>query len=329
MSHKFLLLIPVFAILSIKGFGQCCSAGNPLGSNGINDGLPVKEWQFMTSYRHSLSKQYYHKDHKVDVPLVDKSYYDYQSLSVGYGILKWMNINAEIGYFYNKTQILEPGQVTDEIRAKGIGDLAVNLRFLPVKSLRKYSQLIVSGGVRIPVGAFDEQIDGVTVPVSLQPSSGALKINTSLYYSTPVISPDFSINSFAIYEYSNTIEEGYFIYQYGDFFQISSGMQYNVKKLLSFSLNLKYEFRGKDQRENELVVESSGSHLVLINPQITYNFKRGWSVMLLSDLPVYKYVNGEQLTNSYALQCSLFKRITFAGAKDKKKAESGFGSAFH
>jgi hypothetical protein len=74
---------------------------------------------------------------------------------------------------------------------------------------------------------------------------------------------------------------------------------------------MKYEFRGKDQRENEEVVESSGSHLVLINPQITYNFKRGWSVMVLADLPVYKYVNGEQLTNSYAIQCSLYKRIHF------------------
>lgn len=311
MEFRVLYIILALFLLTKNGYGQCCSAGNPLGSNGINDGLPVNEWQFMTSYKHSLSKQYYHKDHKVDVPLVDRSFFDYQSLSVGYGILKWMNINAEIGYFYNKTQALEPGQATDEIRAHGLGDLAFSLRFLPVKSMRKYSQLIVSGGVRIPVGAFDEQIDGVTVPVSLQPSSGALKINTSLYYSMPVISPDFSINTFAIYEYSNTIEEGYFIYQYGDFFQFSGGMQYRVKKLLSFSLNLKYEFRGKDKRENEIVVESSGSQLILINPQITYNFKRGWSIMLLSDLPLYKYVNGEQLTNSYAVQLSLYKRINF------------------
>jgi hypothetical protein len=311
MDYRVLFTILALFFLSENGYSQCCSAGNPLGSNGINDGLPVKEWQFLTSYKHSLSKEYYHKDHEVDVPVVEKSYYDYQSLSVAYGLFKWMNVGAEIGYFYNKTQILEPGQATDEIRAHGLGDLAVNLRFLPVKSLRKYSQLIISGGVKIPVGAFDEQIEGVTVPVSLQPSSGALKINTSLYYSTHVINPDFSINSFVIYEYSNTIEEGYFIYQYGDFFQFSGGMQYSVKKLLSLSLNLKYEFRGKDQRENELVVASSGSHLIMLNPQITYNFKRGWSIMLLSDLPVYKYVNGEQLTNSYAVQCSLYKRIHF------------------
>jgi len=311
MGYKFLIIVSAFFLFVVDSYGQCCSAGNPLGSNGINDGLPVKEWQFLTSYKHSLSKDYFHKDHKVEVPLVEKSYYDYQSLSVSYGILKWMNVSAEIGYFYNKTQILEPGQATDEIRAQGIGDLAVNLRFLPVKSMRRISQFIVSGGIRIPVGAFDEQIDGVTVPVSLQPSSGALKINTSLYYSTPIISPDFSINTFALYEYSNTIEEGYFIYKYGDFLQMSAGMQYIYKKRLGFSLNLKYEFRGHDHRENQETVESSGSHLILVNPQITYNFKRGWSIMLLSDLPVYKYVNGEQLTNSYAVQVSLYKRIHF------------------
>ena len=171
MGYKFLVLIPVFVLFSMIGYGQCCSAGNPMGSNGVNDGLPVKELQFLTSYKHSLSKEYYHKDHQVTVPVVEKSYYDYQSFSVAYGILNWLNIYAEIGYFYNKTQILEPGQSTDEIRAHGLGDLAVNLRVLPVKSLRKTSQLILSGGVRIPVGAFNEQIDGVTVPVSLQPSS--------------------------------------------------------------------------------------------------------------------------------------------------------------
>jgi len=311
MGFKIFLIIPAFILFWGNSYGQCCSAGNPLGSNGINDGLPVKEWQFLTSFKHSLSKEYFHNDHQIEVPLVEKSYYDYQSLSVAYGILKWMNVSAEIGYFYNKTQILEPGQTTDEIRAHGLGDLAVNLRFLPVKSLRKTSQFILSGGVRIPVGAFDEQIDGVTVPVSLQPSSGALKINTSLYYSILTSNRKFLVNSFALYEYSNTIEEGYFIYQYGDFLQLSSGLQYNLNKHFTFLLNLKYEWRGQDQRENDEIVESSGSHLILVNPQITYNFKHGWSIMLLSDLPVYKYVYGEQLTNSYAIQCSLYKRIHF------------------
>lgn len=311
MAHKFLLLILVIAIFSINGYGQCCSAGNPLGSNGINDGLPVKEWQFLTSYKHSLSKDYYHKDHQVEVPVVEKSYYDYQSLSIAYGILKWMNVSAEIGYFYNKTQILEPGQSTGEIRAHGIGDLAVNFRFLPVKSLRKTTQFILSSGVRIPVGAFDEQIDGVTVPVSLQPSSGALKINTSVYYSANTAHRKIFVNSFALFEYSNTIEEGYFIYKYGDFLQLSTGLQYNSNKHFTFLLNMKYECRGQDHREHEKVVESSGSHLILINPQIIYNFKRGWSMMMLSDLPVYKYVNGEQLTNSYSIQFSLYKRIHF------------------
>jgi hypothetical protein len=311
MDSKVFLTLLAFFLIAETSFSQCCSAGNPLGSNGINDALPEKEWQFLTSYKHSLSKEYFHKDHRIEVPLVEKSYYDYQSLSVAYGILKWMNLSAEIGYFYNKTQELEPGQGTDEIRAHGLGDLGVNLRFLPIKTLRKASQFIVSGGIRIPVGDFDEQTDGVTVPVSLQPSSGALKINSSLYYAFPNNNRKLLMNFFVLYEYSNTIEKGYFIYQYGDFIQVSSGLLYNPDKHFAFLLNFKYEWRGQDQRENDETVESSGSHLILINPQITYNYKRGWSIMLLSDLPVYKYVYGEQLTNSYAIQLSVYKRFSF------------------
>ena len=315
MDFKVLFTILAFFFVAENGFSQCCSAGNPLGSNGINDGLPEREWQFLASYKHSLSKEYFHKDHQIEVPLVENSYYDYQSLSVAYGILKWMNVSAEIGYFYNKTQILKSGQGNDEIRAHGLGDLGINIRFLPFKTLRTTSQLIVSGGIRIPVGEFNEQIDGVTVPVSLQPSPGALKINASLYYSILTTNWKFLVNSFALYEYSNTIEKGYFIYKYGDFLQLSSGLQYNLNRQLTFLLNFKYEWRGQDQRENDEIVESSGSHLILINPQITYNFKRGWSIMLLSDLPVYKYVYGEQLTNSYAVQLSLYKRINIIKSK--------------
>ncbi|MCU0370987.1 MAG: hypothetical protein MUC31_06200 [Bacteroidales bacterium] len=311
MVYKSLILFSAFFLFIVDSSGQCCSAGNPLGSNGINDGLPVREWQFLTSYKHSLSKKYFHKDHQIEVPLIEKSYYDYQSLSVSYGVLKWMNVGAEIGYFYNKTQVLEPVQGDDEIRAHGLGDMGITIRFLPFKTLRKTDQFIVSGGVRIPLGEFNEQIDGVIVPVSLQPSSGALKLNSSMYYSKVTAGRKLLLNSFALFEYSNTIEEGYFIYKYGNFLQLSTGLQYNLNRHFTLLLNLKYEFRGQDQRENEETVESSGSHLVLINPQITCNVKHGWSIMLLSDLPVYKYVNGEQLTNSYAVQVSLYKRIYF------------------
>jgi hypothetical protein len=302
------VIIALF-LFAQNSYGQCCSAGNPVGGNGINDALQQRELMFLTTYKHSLSKDYFHKDHKTEVPLIDRSYYDYQNISVSYGVLKWLNIGSEIGYFYNKTQILKSGQMSDEIRAHGLGDLGINFRFLPFQSLRPASQFSISGGLRIPVGAFDEQIDGVTVPVSLQPSSGALKVNASLYYSVSSANRKFSVNSFALYEYSNTIEKGYFIYKYGDFLQLSSGLQYFLNNHFTFLLNLKYEWRGKDQRENNEVVASSGSHLILINPQVTCNINHGWSVMMLSDVPLYKYVYGEQLSSSYAIQIALFKII--------------------
>ena len=311
MGFRVLFSILAIFLVAENSYSQCCSAGNPVGGNGINDALPLKEWMILTTYKHSLSKEYFHEDHKTDVPMIDRSYYDYQSLSVSYGIFNWMNVNSEIGYFYNKTQILKSGQENEEIRAHGLGDLGVNVRFMPFRKLRTASQLIVSGGLRIPVGAFDQQIDGVTVPVSLQPSSGALKINASLYYLILSANRKFSVNTFAFYEYSNTIEKGYFVYQYGDFIQISSGIQYNLNQHLHLLLNVKYEWRGQDERENDAVVESSGSHLVLVTPQATYDFKAGWSIVLLSDLPVYKYVHGDQLTNSYSIQFSFYKRLFF------------------
>jgi hypothetical protein len=309
MDFRPFLFIPAFFLLLENIQGQCCSAGNPAGGNSINDALPARELMILTTYKHSLSDTYFHKDHETEVPLIDKSYYDYQSLSFYYGIFQWMNVSAEIGYFYNKTQLLKTGQPTDEIRAHGLGDLGINLRFIPFKAPENGSMFIVSGGLRLPVGDFNKQTDGVTVPVSLQPSSGALKINANLYYSQFSKNRKFSVNSFAMYEYSNAIEKGYYIYKYGDFLQLSSGAQYTIIKQMAVIMNVKYEWRGQDHREDNIIVQSSGSHIILVSPQLTFYFKPGWSLLVLSDIPVYKYVYGDQLTNSFAIQATLSKKF--------------------
>jgi hypothetical protein len=299
-----------------NAIGQCCSAGSPVGGDGSADGLNKKELRIFASYKYSLSKVYFHNDYEADVQSVDKSYFDYNMLSATYGLLPQISLHTEFGYFIDKAQLLTIQNKHEEIRSHGLGDWAFNVRYTAIKTVKPLSQLVLSGGVKVPVGVFNEDINGVTIPVSLQPSSGAFKFNASAFYFRKRPDRKLSWNSLILFETSNTINKGYLIYKYGNFFLFSVAGTYNVFKNLDLSTNLKIEWRARDKRESDIKIESSGSKVVYFNPQLFYTFKNKWSVLFFADFPVYKFMNGYQLTNKFSFQVGVRKSFLFC-----KKAE--------
>ena len=314
---KKLLLIGIVVLAGIKVNAQCCSAGNPAGGDGTNDGLNKNELRIATSFKHSLSKDYYNLDKKTVLPYIAKSYYDFTALSISYGILPRLTINTEIGYFIDKTQIENVSSQNDVIKAHGLGDLAFSLRYKLIKTVKPITQMVISAGMKLPIGAFNEEIDGVTIPISLQPSSGALIYNASLFYSRKHANHKYGWKTFAMVELSNFIEKGYLIYKYGNYYQFSLAATYTLHKKMLFIGNAKLEFRGHDTRESNIKIESSGSRIVYFNPQFQYTFKKNWSLICMTDIPVYKYVNGSQLTNKYSFSIAVFKTLNL-----KKKPAS-------
>lgn len=306
----------IFSLLSSSAIGQCCTAGSPVGGDGSNDGLGKKDLRIYAAYRHSMSKDYFHNDSKIDLPYFDKSYFDYSNLSLTYGLFKNISIHSELGYFIDKTQLVNINNVKDTIQSSGLGDLAFNVRWIAKNTVKPASQLVLSLGTKIPVGSFNEDINGVTIPVSLQPSSGALKYNAAAYYFRLRPDKKFGWQSFLFAEVSQFIRKGYLVYKYGNYYQFLLAANYAVIPELKLVAGAKYELRGKDTRENSLLVESSGGSVLYFSPQLLYDFKNKWSVMLMSDIPVYKYVNGYQLTNKFSIQLGLRKSFSFC-----KKAE--------
>jgi hypothetical protein len=311
MTKASVFIIFLLLVSSTVSMGQCCSAGNPAGGDGSNDGLNKKELRIFTSYKHSLSEQYFYHDSKTDLHYIERSYYDYQNLSITYGILPRLSVHTELGFFYNKTQDVNINGDKDQISSHGLGDLTLNVRYIPVRTVKPLSQLVLAAGVKFPVGAFNEEINGITIPVSLQPSSGALKYNASAFYFRKRGNLKFGWNSFAFFEISQTINKGFLVYRYGNYFQFALAGTYAITKDFNFIANAKFEWRGKDKRESGIKIESTGSYVIFFNPQLIYNFKYRWGVVLMADVPVYKYVNGYQLTNRFSIQVGLRKSFLF------------------
>ncbi|MCX6256383.1 MAG: hypothetical protein NTW49_00540 [Bacteroidia bacterium] len=311
---KHVLIFVLLLLLTKLAAGQCCSAGNPVGGDGSNEGAAKNELIIFTSYKHSLSEDYFHNGTKTEVPYIQKSYYDYNNISLTYGLFPMFSLHTELGYFIDKTQELNIDNENELIRSHGLGDLSFNIRYSAVKTVKPISQVVFSAGVRLPVGVFDEEKNGITIPMSLQPSSGALKYNASAFYFRKQPGHLFGFTGFAFFEMSKTIRKGYLIYRYGNYFQFSVAGTYALAKNVSFIANAKLELRGKDRRESEIVVESSGSRVVIFNPQLIIDLKRMWGLVLMGDIPVYKFVNGYQLTNKISFQFGIRKNISFCNS---------------
>ena len=116
-----------------------------------------------------------------------------------------------------------------------------------------------------------------------------------------------------IYEMSQWIRQGYLIYKsYAD---VSYGGRAfrQLNEQLSFSLLIVTDYHNKDIRENDQLVEASGSFSVHMKPFLQYSFKNGPFLFVNSELPIYRYFFGEQLGNTYAFQVGL--RYRFGGCQ--------------
>lgn len=287
---------------------QCCAAGNPVGGDGSQEGLRKHEMRVFAAYRLSYSRDYYHHSKKEDIQHIDKSYYNYSSLSVTYGLNWRFTMHAEMGYFFDKVQVINLSSGQETIESHGLGDLSLTGRYslLPQKLINE-DQFILSLGGRFPVGAFNQEMEGVVIPVSLQPSSGALKINSGLYYSHKKKDALFGWSAFTLFEWSKEIDKDFLIYKYGNFFMLEATAFYSETPKFTAFLSAKAEYRQRDSRENDLEIESTGGLTLYLRPQLQFAIGKSWSLVSFADVPVYKYVNGYQLTNLFAMQVGLRK----------------------
>jgi hypothetical protein len=308
---QLLLVAITIALFHQTASAQCCAAGNPVGGDGSQDALKKHQLSAFAAYRHSYSRDFFHLNDKQDIQNIEKSYYNYSSLSLSYGINWRFTIHTEMGYYLNKVQVVNLTDGRETIKAHGIGDLSLSLRYslLPQKIINE-NRLIFSLGGRLPVGQFNEEQNGVKIPVSLQPSSGALKINSALFFSHKKTDASIGWGAFALYEWSNQIDKGLLVYKYGNLFLMEATAFYSQNPSLVLSLSAKAEFRGKDKKANDFVIESTGSRVVYIKPQLQLKVVSDLYLVTFAEMPVYKYVNGYQLTNLFAFQMGIRKTFT-------------------
>ncbi len=309
MVQKILFPLLLGLLFSGSSYAQCCSAGNPF-FYGEQANVGHKQLQIIAGYKYSLSDQYYHKDSKEDIDFIDKAYFNYLNLQLIYGLTRKLSIQTDLGYFVNRT---EQYKIEDweTINGYGIGDAGVTIKYLVYKSFSRKLSIIPSVGVKFPIGVFDQEVDHVKLPITVQPSSGSFKYLVNLYVSKSFKGSKFNLGLFSSAEFPQLIDSENFYYQYGNMFLFSVVGSYYLTDKLTLGLELRNENRSKASRENDQVVESSGYNIVYAVPHLSYAFVKKWFIAINADIPVYKYYNGIQLANKFAISTRISWRINF------------------
>lgn len=309
MSGKIIAVLMVLSFFYQDIHAQCCSAGNPF-FYGVQANMGHKELQVLAGYKYSLSDTYYHESDPVSIDFIDKAYFNYLNLQLIYGISSRFSIQTDLGYFMNKTELYSK-EGWDESKGYGLGDVTLLLRYLAYKNFARKFSIIPSMGVKFPIGVFDQEVDHVKLPITVQPSSGSYKYLLNVYINKSFKNPKWNVGFFGSYEYAQLINSANFYYKYGNLFLFSLLTSYKIASKMNLGLELRYENRGKAKRENDQTVESSGYKIFYTIPHLSYAFSKSWLISLNAELPVYRYYNGIQLGNKFSFSARLSYQINF------------------
>ena len=288
ISIKTALLLPLFICLNNFVYSQCCSAGNPISTDGNSGNIIKNSLNIYLMYKNSGSDTYYKGSEKTDYTYME-SYFHFTSLSLEYGLNGKIALMGNIGYFLRKGQLF-PDFNNYEKFAKGFGDAAFTLKY-NFLNIPKYKMSFTAlATIKLPVGAKNVEFEGVILPLDFQPSTGSMRYNPGISVSK-IFNERYSIYAFGSYEFIDEIKTASATYKYGDIIVGMLGTNIKINQSFSFGLQGRYEWRGKRVDNGYQTIESTGGEIFYLVPQLNYSVKKGTSFSVSYDQPTYRYMN--------------------------------------
>ncbi|MDP3462725.1 MAG: hypothetical protein Q8S18_08065 [Bacteroidales bacterium] len=297
---KYLVLTGILFIVGLNLLkAQCCAAGNPLNMMLDAQSIGKQSLRMSLLYRYSLSDTYYQGSKPIDINYLDKSGFNYLEFAALYNITERIGIQAEIGYFLSKYESYKNPLIKDS-EGSGLADLNLMLRYELIQKPFEKLNLSLTGGVKLPVGVFDQEVDQVKLPINVQPSSGSYRYHGGFTVAKGFRYAPWQILGATMVEYSQRISSRFFDYQYGTVYAFQAGTSYTFHQKALAIIQVRAEVREKSKRENNQIVDASGGEIVLLVPQINIIPAKNWGASLSFSLPVYRRYHDIQFGNKYS-----------------------------
>ena len=180
--------------------------------------------------------------------------------------------------------------------SSGFGDVRFGGRYA---FLVKSKDLLVGGAtIKIPTGQYKQHdSEGNINEPTIQPGSGSYDGIASLYYAHQWIPMRFEYFVSASQKLNG---ENDLKYRFGEETLLSTGVSYSVGDRFRWSVQVNGRKTGRDQFQGENV-SSTGSKLVTFTPGIRLNTTTTSSFYAFVQVPIYEYVNEQNLAPRTAL----------------------------
>jgi hypothetical protein len=288
-----------------QSFSQCCSMGSPAGASTYVGVLAKNHMRFIAFYRYNYLDTYYEGNKPSEmVTSLKKSFFNFAGLTMSYGITKRLTVDADLGYFINKTQVYAGADYRP--RGYGLSNGSLTFKYGAYIKPQKQMELTVGLGFKFPFSGKPLYIDNSLLVIDLQPSSNAFGLSGHLIFSKDFPEVTMRLMSVNKYEYNFASSRHY---QFGSSITNAVFLSKKIVKNLFGVLQVRNEFRFKDYTTKP--EGSTGGEVMILSAQVSYSLFGKWHIAGLFDYPFYKNYNGRQLTPKYSFAFSLTRDLNF------------------
>ena len=324
-------MIRLFFAISFVAFSEylfaqgCCSggSGSPIAGGASQGVLQERQMEISSNYQYIGTNKFLYGD-KDTARQFDYLNSNYMYTRLAYGITKDLTMSIESGYFVNKTQI--GLNKADTIKSSGIGDLILFPRYdiLNRSEESKRTEITIGLGYKIPLGKHNDstvtytnsatgQKFYTTSPPTIQPTTGSQDL---IFYA--FFFRGYPLKNFRIFANTLYIKKGWNSLgeKFGDYASIGLFASKTFFEKLGVTLQLKGEVINKMQADKNVDllafynvdITSTGSKKVFFVPQVSYS-RNDFTIFALSEIPIYQYVNGTQVSSVHQFTMGLSYRF--------------------
>lgn len=292
----------------------CCSGGTPLlGNLGIQD-IEPGSFYIQLAYDYNFLNDLYSGTDFIN----DKSRERLTQtvlLQTIYPITKKFSVNGLFTYVSQQRTIFATTGSTNKTQTSGIGDAVILFQYTLFSDLKR--GLTFAMGPKIPIGKFDATDDefGIVLSPDLQPGSGSFDaiMGTSYQEAHLFNVVGLGLNVSASYRYTTPARrfDGDNKYRFGNEALVSVGLVKNVLvKTIGFSPSVFARYRNTSaDRIDKSDVPGTGGNWIYLNPGINIELSNKLAINGSAEIPLYRNLNGTQLTTSYRFNVGLAFKI--------------------
>jgi hypothetical protein len=295
----------------------CCSGGVPLGGSLGLGAAENKSLQFLVTYDYNALNTLMDVSERLDDQTRTRTTQS-TILEMNYGLNNRVSITGVLP-FIRQARNIEGFEGRKEFTAvQGIGDVVLLAKFRMLKpDINSTIDWIVGAGPKIPTARTDfTNNQGLTLAADMQPGSGSLDgiLWSNFMKSRLFNQPNLGLVSVITYRYSgaNKNYNGSQTYRFGNEFQFNLGLNYSL--FAHWPIDVFSFIRYRSQTEDLIdggKFPSSGGKWVYAIPGANIQFSPNWSFRLSGDVPLYRKLDGTQLTTSYKLTAAVLFNIPF------------------